>query len=68
MAVYVYECDECGWEYELTWRPEHKYGPNYKQLCGRSYHASLAGMQQCGGTLKRVYSTFNFRVKGEMGR
>ena len=64
---YEYKCDQCGEVYELDWRPEVKYGENYKQMCGH-IDLSIGRQIMCRGTLKRVYSTFSFRMKGEMGR
>ena len=64
MAVYDYQCDQCGEVYELTWRPEVKYGKGYKQVCGRTLRATMGRKGMCRGTLKRVWSTFSFVIKG----
>ena len=60
---YDYKCEQCGRIYELDWRPEHEYGPEYKHMCGRLVRSTL-GLGMCPGTIKRVWSTFSFVIKG----
>ena len=57
---YDYKCEQCGRIYELDWRPEHEYGPEYKHMCGHRIGVDYL----CNGTLKRVWSTFSFVIKG----
>jgi rubredoxin len=62
MPSYIYRCEECGWEFETT-------DPAAKERLdgGKVRHSSIQYQHGCPppclGFMKRVWNTFEFRIK-----